>query len=53
MEEKELEAVRKQDATINKHTNKFLTNKDCVKLVFVNKKKPEVMFIAELKAVVK
>ena len=53
MEEKEMEAVRKQDATINKHTNEFLTNKDRAELVFAKKKKPEVMFIAELKAVVK
>jgi hypothetical protein len=53
MEEKELEAVRKQNATISKHTNEFLTNKDQAELVFANKKKPEVMFIAELKAVVK
>ena len=53
MEEKELEAVRKQDASISKHTNEFLTNKDRAELVFASKKEPEVMLIAELKAVVK
>jgi hypothetical protein len=52
MEEKELEAVRKQDASISKHTNEFITNKDQAELVFASKKKPEVMFITELKAVV-
>jgi hypothetical protein len=53
MEEKEVEAVRKQHASISKHTNEYLTNKDRAELVFASKKKPEVMFIAELKAVVK
>ena len=53
MEEKELEAVRKQNATISKLTNDFLTTKDRVELVFGGKKQPGVMLIAELKAVVK
>jgi hypothetical protein len=53
MEEKELEAVRKQDSSISKYTNEFLTNKDQAELVFASKKKPEVMFITELTAVVK
>jgi hypothetical protein len=52
-EEKELETVRKQQASISKHTNEYLTNKDQAELVFASKKKPLVMFIAELKAVVK
>jgi hypothetical protein len=48
MEEKEQEAVRKQHASISRHTNDYLTSKDRAELVFA-----EVMFIAELKAVVK
>ncbi len=53
MEEKEQEAVRKQHASISRHTNEYLTSKDRAELVFASKKKPEVMFIVELKAVVK
>jgi hypothetical protein len=55
MEEKEEEAVRKQHATISKHTDEFLTTKDRAEEVLANttKKKPEVMLISELKAVVK
>jgi hypothetical protein len=53
MEEKELEAVRKQHVSISKHRNEYLTNKYQAELVFASKKKPEVMFIAELKAVAK
>ena len=53
MEVKELEPVRKQQATISKHTDEFLTTKDRAELVLVGEKQPEVMLIAELKAVVK
>jgi hypothetical protein len=53
MEEKELESVRKQQATINKHTTEYLTNKGRAEIVFATKKQPEVLLIAELKAVVK
>jgi hypothetical protein len=44
MEEKELEVVRKQHASISKHMNEFLTNKEGMKEVLASKKKPEVMF---------
>jgi hypothetical protein len=53
MEEKELEVVRKQHATISKHTNEFLTNKKGAEEVLLSKKKPELMFTRELKTVVK
>jgi hypothetical protein len=44
MEEKELELVRKQHASISKHMDKFLTNKKGAEEVLASKKKPEVMF---------
>ena len=53
IEEKELESVRKQQATSNKHTTEYLTNKDRAEIVFATKKQPKVLLIAELKAVVK
>jgi hypothetical protein len=42
-----------ETACISKHKNKYLTNKDRAELVFASKKKLKVMFIVELKAVVK
>jgi hypothetical protein len=53
MEEKELELVRKQHASISKYTTEYLTNKDRAEIVFGTKKQPEVLSNAELKAVVK
>jgi hypothetical protein len=53
MEEKELELVRKQHASISKHTGEYLTNKDKAELVFATKKQPKVLSNAKLKAVVK
>ncbi len=43
MEEKEQEAVRKQHASISKHMNEFLTNKEGMGEGLVSKKKPEVI----------
>ena len=53
MEEKEEEAVRKQDATIRKHTDDFLTTKDQAEAIFLGGKNPSDMVNPDLKAVVK
>jgi hypothetical protein len=53
MEEKEAEVVRIKQASINKHTNEFLTNKSRAEEVLAGNKQPEVMINPELKALMK